>query len=100
MSSVTTVLGNGDSNSCLNGRAAPPLATKAGRRDDSSSPSSRSKRHSRACFAISTRISRLAMRATTDRSGVKSVSSRSRSSASSSDDASAAAFTTRSKAVV
>jgi hypothetical protein len=71
MSRVITVLGNGESLSCLNGRARP-LATRRARRDPSSTPSSRSKAHSRVWRAISTRISRFARRATTVRAALSS----------------------------
>ena len=44
--------GNGESLSSLNGRARPPLATSAASREPSSTPSSRSNRHSRTCRAM------------------------------------------------
>jgi len=47
MSSVTTVLGKGDSLSSLKGRAVPPLATSAASLEPSITPSSRSKRQCR-----------------------------------------------------
>ena len=92
--------GKGESLSSLNGRARPPLATSVARREPSSTPSSRSNRHSRTWRAISTRIRRFARRATIERMEPNSASSCDLSDVSSSRLASDAAFTTRSCAVV
>ena len=83
MSSVTTVVGKGDSLSSLKGCARPRLATNGPRREASRSPSSRSNRQYLVCRAISTRSSRLASLAITGRTLLSSASSFARSSASS-----------------